>query len=150
MPSSYNTAYQETMTLLKAALDGSADYTEMPVEWPNVEPKRLNEQNQATENPLPWIRVQWQHGVLKQRTIGSSNGLRRYEAKGLLVVSHFHTSGQGVAGTGAFSTFCYGIFLGESTTSGVIYRPQSPRDVQKDGLWYRSDAMIEFQYDEIK
>lgn len=150
MPSNYNTAYQETMALLKTALDASADYSGIQVEWPNVEPTRSTEQNQHTENPVPWIRVQWQHGVLKQRTIGSANGLRRYEAKGLLVISHFHQSGRGLQGTGAFSTFCYDIFLGESTASGVIYKPQSPRDVQKDGLWYRSDAMIEFQYDEVK
>ena len=150
MPSNYATAYAESMALLQAALSASDDYKDLPVEWPNVEPTRTNDQDKPTENPKPWIRVQWQHGTGRQKTIGSANGKRRYEFKGLITISHFFTSGKGIAGIGAFSEYAYDAFLGKTTASGVTYLPHSPKDVQQNGLWYRSDAMIEFRYDEIK
>ncbi len=137
------------MTLLKTALDAS-DYAEEDVEWPNVEAKHSNDRDKPTDSPKSWIRVQWQHGSARQTTIGSANGLRRYRNKGIVTISRFSPTGRGLNGVADFITFANDVLRGKSTSSGVVFRPMAPRDVQHSGLWYRSDAMIQFEYDEIK
>jgi len=125
MPSDYKTAFGESMTLLKAALDNSA-YSEDEVEWPNVENTHTNTREGATDSPKPWIRVQWQHAGRKKVTIGSANGVRRYRNKGILTISRFSESGRGLNGVADFVTFANEIYDGRFTASGVTFRPMSP------------------------
>jgi hypothetical protein len=152
MPSSYNTAYQETLAKLNTALLADSRFADLPIEWPNVLPTRTTDQSQPTENPAPWARVQYQIASNIQKSIGSAGpeSKRRYEVKGLLTVSYHATTGYGLSAVGALSQYLYDEFMGFRTASGVFYKPQPVRDVQQVGLWYRSDVMIQFQYDEIR
>ena len=148
MPSDYNTAFQETMTLLKAGFD--TEYPDINIEWPNVQNQKPEERDGQKDITLPWVRVVWQHVDSQQRGVGSVLGSRRFETRGLLTVSFFAPSGYGTAVTAAFLTYVLTLFTGISTTSGVIYHPGQPREVGQDTLWFRSDALIDFQYDEIR
>ena len=136
------------MVLLKAGLD--TQYPSINVEWPNVKNEKPVDRVGQTDVTKSWIRVQWQHVGSEQRTVGAANGKRRFETTGLLTVSMFSPTGYGLQAVATFSEYVLGLFRGKTTTSGVAFTGGTPRDVQQDGLWYRSDALVDFKYDEIK
>lgn len=148
MPSTYNTAFQETMVLLKGGLD--TQYPNINVEWPNVKNEKPEERKEQTDQTRPWIRVIWQHIDSQQRTVGSVNGKRRFETTGLLTVSFFTPTGYGLEDIAAAMTYILDLFRGKTTASGVIFRQGQPNETQQDGPWFRSDALVDFQYDEFK
>lgn len=148
MPSDYNTAFQETVVLLKAGLD--TQYPNINVEWPNVKNEKPKDRKDQTDQTKPWIRVVWQHVDSQQKTVGSVNGKRRFETTGLLTVSFFSPTGYGLEAIATAITYILDLFRGRTTASGVIFRAGQPRDGQQDGLWFRSDALVGFQYDEFK
>lgn len=148
MPSDYNMAFQETMTLLKSGLD--SEYPDINIEWPNVQNQKPESRNEQTDATLPWVRVVWQHIDSQQRGVGSVLGSHRFETKGILTISFFAPSGYGTELTAAFLTYVLTLFTGTTTSSGVLYHPTQPREVGQDTLWFRTDALIDFQYDEIR
>lgn len=149
MPSTYNTAYQETMKVLYDGLQANNSYKNLTVEWPNVKQKKPTDVAEETANANPFIRVTFQHVDRQQRTVGSANGKRRYENFVLLTVSLYVASGYGLEEIATFVNYIQSLFEGQTTASGVIFRKGAPRDIGQEGHYYRSDALIDLQYDEI-
>lgn len=148
MPCNANTAYQETMSKLKTVLDAGG-YLNVNTEWPNVRNEKPEERETESDRTDPWIRVVWQHIESQPRTVGSANGLRRYENFGLLTVSMHTPSGHGLTEISNFATTILNGFRGKSTSSGVVYHAGVPKEVGREGNYFRSEALIDFQYDEI-
>ena len=147
MPCNANTAYQETMSKLKTVLD--ANYPSIKVEWPNVRNEKPEEREVESDRTDPWIRVAWQHIDSQQRTVGSANGARRYENFGLMTVSMYVPTGYGLTEISNFASTILNGFRGKTTTSGVVFLVAVPKEVGQEGNYFRAEALIDFQYDEI-
>ena len=143
MPITQTAARDEMLARVKAAAE-SVTPTAPTMVWEDV------------EGSLPrgitgaWVRARVQHTDGGQATLTNADGVRRYDRMGVLLVEVNTPSGQGLQLSDSISSTIRGAFEGYSTPGGVWFRNARVNEGRNDGIWFRMNVLIDFEYDEIK
>lgn len=150
-------ARDEILTRLKAALDASAYssiavvYDDAVADHPKGEPSATPPATPPVPSGQPWLRVGVRHSDGVQASLGSINGKRRQEQSGVVFVQMFTPSGDGHKTADALGDLILDAFrTGGQTTSGVQFRSARRVEVGKDGAWFLTNCLVDFQYDLIR
>lgn len=112
------------------------------VQWEDQEP------TEPADPSKSWARVTVKHGPSAQRSLG--DGLRRFERTGLVIVQAFSPrDARGCETSLALATVAKNAFEGKST-QGIWFRNCRAAEVGPDKGWYQSNAIAEFNYDDVK
>lgn len=149
MPTNYQTAYTDSMGLVKAAVDAST-FPTMEIFWPNVQGDIPQLRAAPTDAPPPWAQVRWQHNDSVKIGIGQVDGKSRYENQGVLTVELYMVGGRGLLQNAELTTHICNAFRGVRGPSGVLYKAVSPKDIGPVALWFRTDVVVTFTYEEFK
>lgn len=99
----------------------------------------------------PWCRVTIRHNISGRATVGGEVGARRFRRVGVLTVQIFTPTGEGLSNADIFAKVALDAFEGNSTGSDAIeFRNVTVNEVGRDGPWYQTNVLTEFEYDEVK
>lgn len=100
-------------------------------------------------NPAPWIKVEVRHVLGGQSTLSGPTGGNRTTRRGIATVKFYEGFGSGLTQTDKLARVIERAFLGKSTTNGVWFRRVRTMEFGKDGSWFRTDVLAEFEYDDV-
>lgn len=151
------TARNEILARLKAALDASP-FTGIAVVYDDAvadHPKGEVAVTPPTPAPVPsgkpWLRVGVRHADGNQVSLGSINGKRRQEQSGVVFVQMFTPGGDGQKIADPLGDVILDAYrTGGATPSGVQFRSARRAEVGKDGAWFLTNCLVDFQYDLIR
>lgn len=151
------TARDEILTRLKTALDASA-YADIAVVYDDAVadvPKGEDAVTPPDPAPVPatkpWLRVGVRHANGTQASLGSLNGKRRQEMSGIVFVQMFTPAGDGQKLADPLGdTILDAYRTGGATASGVQFRSARRAEVGKDGAWFLTNCLVDFEYDLIR
>lgn len=151
------TARDEMLARLKAAVDGSAYaglsiiYDDAMADVPTDETPAAPPAETNTPPGKPWLRVGVRHADGAQVSLGSIGGKRRQEMSGLIFIQMFTPAGDGHKLADPLGDFILDVYrTGGATTSGVQFRSARRVEIGKDGPWFLTNLLIDFQYDLIR
>jgi Bacteriophage related domain of unknown function len=148
------TARDEILARLTAAL--ATPYPDLAVVYDDaVADQPKGEQPAAPDPPVPsgkpWLRVGVRHAGGETASLGSINGKRRFEQSGILFIQMFTPSGDGGKLADPLGdTILDAYRTGGATASGVQFRSARRVEVGKDGAWFLTNCLVDFQYDLIR
>lgn len=148
MPTTTEQAFVDSMTMFKAAWDAGVESSGIAVHWPNVRGEIDTARQTPTDAAKSWARVTFQSVNSNQRGIGS-DGRHLYENAVLITVEVRVPTSIGSALAYRLVKVVLDAFRGKSSANGVRFMDCKPREVGNDGPWFRVDALIEAEYDEI-
>ncbi len=132
-------ARDEIFTMLKAGWDATGNtmsYPNLPFEIPIDE--------------TPWGRTMLSLTPFSKQTLSSINGVKRYTRYGILTVQLFTVSGTGLSSADNYAKIIQDTFEGKSSPNGVWFKNARSNDIGPDGVWYQTNILIDFEFDEIK
>lgn len=151
------TARNEILSRLKAALDGSpyagiaVVYDDAVADHPRGEQEVVPPADPVVPSGKPWLRVGVRHADGTQASLGSLNGKRRQEQSGVLFVQMFTPFGDGQKTADPLGDLILDAYRsGGATPSGVQFRSARRAEVGKDGAWFLTNCLVDFQYDLIR
>lgn len=150
------TARDEILSRLKAMLDVS--YADMVVVYDDAvtdQPKGEAPVTPPAEPPVPpgqpWLRVGVRHSNGTQASLGSQNGKRRQEMSGIVFIQMFTPFGDGHKLADPLGDAILDAYrTGGATASGVQFRSARRAEVGKDGAWFLTNCLVDFEYDLIR
>jgi len=156
---SLSDARDQTMTLLNNVLSstvttsGASSTTNFkPIIsiWDDVQKQQPTQQVNAN-NPvvLPWIRISMKHNTGGQSSLAGQNGLRRYTKYGFLIVEVFGAAGNGQLITDPIADAILTGVQGKSTPGNIWFRNGTVKEVGIDGAWWKTNVILEFEYDQF-
>jgi hypothetical protein len=137
------------MALVKSAVEAST-FPTMAIFWPNVQADIPQLTVSPTDAPPPWAQVRWQHNNSVKQGIGQVDGKSRYENQGVLTIELYLVGGRGLLQNAELTTHICNAFRGVRGPSGILYKFVKPNDIGVVALWFRTDVVVEFYYDEFK
>jgi hypothetical protein len=148
------TARDEILGRLQTALDASS-YAGIAVVYDDAVADIPKGEQTPPPAPVPsgkpWLRVGVRHADGTQRSLGSINGKRRQEQSGILFIQMFTPAGDGHKVADPLGDAILDAFrTGGATTSGVQFRSARRVEVGKDGAWFLTNCLVDFQYDLIR
>jgi hypothetical protein len=99
---------------------------------------------------LPWARAVVKHLNGGQASLANFNGTSRYRRAGIFTVQVFTPYGGGLSLSDTLVSVIVNAFEGKASTNGVWFRQVRINEVGQDGLWYQTNVLINFEYDEVK
>ena len=101
---------------------------------------------------LPWARVAIQHNVAGQGALSNAAGSRLWERFGFVTIQIFVPLelGQGLSLDAQLATIAKNAYEGKHTASSVWFRNVRINEVGEEGVWFRTDVIADFTYDEVK
>lgn len=148
------TARDEILARLTAAMVGP--YTGMAIVFDDaVADQPTGPGTPAPDPPVPaakpWLRVGVRHSDGTQASLGSINGKRRQEQSGILFIQMFTPLGDGHKLADPLGDAILDAYrTGGATASGVQFRSARRVEVGKDGQWFLTNCLVDFQYDLIR
>lgn len=148
------TARDEILDRLLTALVGP--YADMAVVYDDaVQDQPKGEQSPAPDpvvpSTKPWLRVGVRHTNGTQASLGSINGKRRQEQSGVLFIQMFTPLGDGQKLADPLGDAILDAYrTGGATPSGVQFRSARRAEVGKDGAWFLTNCLVDFEYDLIR
>lgn len=142
-------ARDEILSLFKAAWDAGAESAGVLVLYADSKadiPTGMD----ADNNPLPWARVTVQHIGSLQGSLAGSHGTRRWTRNGIVTVQIFTAFGTGLSLSDKLAMIALGAFEGKETASHVWFRNVRPEEIGQDGVWFQTNVIAEFTYDEVR
>lgn len=137
------TAERECVTIFTAAVN--------PV-WPNAEQRYDGREVNSSPRPnISWFRWTFMHTDGGQASLANHDGKRRWRREGLIIVQCFGAldfGGKTLAQRMAESV--RDAYQGQSTPGGVWFRNATTGEVGIDGPHYQVNAIIQFNYDEVR
>lgn len=100
----------------------------------------------------PWAAIVVRHATGNQRTLTGAFGTQRYGREGVVTVSIFQRQGTGTfrdSGTDIVSSI-RDAFEGTTTAQGVIFTNVRINEVGPSGLFYQTNVLADFDYDQIR
>lgn len=149
------TARDEILTRLTTAL-ASSPYSGIAVVYDDAIGDHPKGEQTPAPDPVvpsgkPWLRVGVRHADGAQVSLGSINGKRRHEQSGILFIQMFTPSGDGQKVADPLGDVILDAFrTGGATASGVQFRSARRAEVGKDGAWFLTNCLVDFQYDLIR
>lgn len=109
------------------------------------------------ENEIPdgrdsWVRVSVRHAAGAQATLGGVGG-RRFRKTGDVTVYVFTPVGGGLTRNDALAKVAVDAFEGESTGGAggaIVFRNVRSQEIGRDGAWFQTNVIADFEYDGIK
>lgn len=97
----------------------------------------------------PWAVLTLRHATGFQATL-SMPGTRVFRREGILTVQVFTPVGKGLQDYYGLAKVVVDAYEGHSTPGGVWFRDTRIAEVGRDGKFFQSNVLTNFQYDEIK
>jgi hypothetical protein len=129
-------ARDQILALLKAKTDTISG---LVVLWDDAQ-KDPPSDNVSTQ----WARVDVRHVDSRAAFVGH----RRYTKTGLLTISLYSPLNQGLSNSDDWCRTIESAFQGVSTANGVWFRNTRSSEAGRDRVWFRTDIVTEFSYDE--
>ena len=98
----------------------------------------------------PWIRAIVRHTSGGQASLANFNGVSRYKRSGIFTVQVFTPAGDGLSLSDSLVSVIVNAFEGKSTADGVWFRRIRINEIGQDGIWYQTNVLINFEYEEVK
>lgn len=118
---------------------GWADLT--PVAWPDTA--------FITPEGQTWARVTIKHNEAFQASMGSP-GSNRFRRNGIVIIQIFQPQGQASKDARAKADAAVDIFLGQTTSDGIIFSDVGAKEIGPDGAgWHQINVTASFRYDRI-
>lgn len=138
MSLTYQQAVNDMSTMFKDVWDG----TGYQVDWDNVRSQR---------DPVdqPWASFIIRHADGFQTSLGGV-GQRTFARVGIIIVSVFAPIGNGLSTSYTLAKMAADAYEGKHSPNGVWFRNVIVREIGRDGEFFQANAMIDFDYDEIK
>lgn len=139
-------ARDEMLALFKTIWDEGSDEvdtSELSIHWPDL-PFDVPDENEA------WLRVTLRTATGEQATLSGSEGLKRFNRQGVIIVQVFTPVGDGMKLSYKLVKIVMGAFEGKATPNGVWFRNVRFNEVGIDGGWNQVNVLTDFNYDEVK
>lgn len=141
MPATIEQARDQMLALVKAVADANS----VVVVWEGTAVDKPPDGPQVS-----WARAGVRHFLRRQTTLSGSTGTRLYTSTGLLLVSLFTPTWEGLEEADRLSALFRNAVEGVSTAGGVWFRNARTTEMGLDGSWWRTDVSADFEYDEIR
>lgn len=140
-------ARDEMLTLLKTAIAASS-YADITIHWQDILHPDASTAPGTSRNPDPFLRVEILHLGGGQVSLSQPRAL--YSRRGLIRVEIRAPQGVGMSTLDEIAQIVLDAYEGQSSPGGVWFRNAQVREMGADGIWTRSDVLIDFTYNERK
>ena len=131
-------ANDDILALLKAAWDPTGH----EMFYDDIREQRETDQT-------PWAQVVVRHAAGQQDTLGGV-GNRSFLRLGVVIVTINTPSGSGLSTAYALAKVVADAYEGVSSPNGVWFRNVRINELGRDGAFYRTNVLIDFEYSEMK
>ena len=131
-------ANDDILALLKAAWDPTGH----EMFYDDIREQRETDQT-------PWAQVVVRHAAGQQDTLGGI-GNRSFLRLGVVIVTINTPSGSGLSTAYALAKVVADAYEGVSSPNGVWFRNVRINELGRDGAFYRTNVLIDFEYSEMK
>lgn len=131
-------ANDDILALLKAAWDPTGH----EMFYDDIREQRETDQT-------PWAQVVVRHAAGQQDTLGGV-GNRGFLRLGVVIVTINTPSGSGLSTAYALAKVVADAYEGVSSPNGVWFRNVRINELGRDGTFYRTNVLIDFEYSEMK
>jgi len=131
-------ANDDILALLKAAWDPTGH----EMFYDDIREQRETDQT-------PWAQVVVRHAAGQQDTLGGV-GNRSFLRLGVVIVTINTPSGSGLSTAYALAKVVADAYEGVSSPNGVWFRNVRINELGRDGTFYRTNVLIDFEYSEMK
>jgi len=138
MSLTYAEANDEILTILK----GVWDPTGHELFYDDIREQRENDQS-------PWALVVVRHAAGQQDTLGGQ-GNRSFLRLGTMIVTINTPSGSGLSTAYALAKVVADAYEGASSPNGVWFRDVRINELGRDGTFYQTNVLVDFEYYETK
>ncbi len=104
---------------------------------------------QRETDQTPWAQVVVRHAAGQQDTLGGV-GNRSFLRLGVVIVTINTPSGSGLSTAYALAKVVADAYEGVSSPNGVWFRNVRINELGRDGTFYRTNVLIDFEYSEMK
>lgn len=104
---------------------------------------------QREMDQTPWAQVVVRHAAGQQDTLGGI-GNRSFLRLGVVIVTINTPSGSGLSTAYALAKVVADAYEGVSSPNGVWFRNVRINELGRDGTFYRTNVLIDFEYSEMK
>lgn len=105
---------------------------------------------QRNTNDDPWATVTLRHAAGFQATLSGATGSKTFRRLGLITFQIFTPIGKGLQDSYALAKVLTDAYEGSSTPGGVWFRDVRMNEIGRDGKFFQTNVLVDFQYDEIK
>ena len=102
-----------------------------------------------TDQSIKWVRISVRHGIGTRTSLGRADKKSKHTQSGFLYVEIYTPSEDGLQDSGMLSAAFAGV-LRNPVDGDIWFGDVSEVEMGKDGNWFRSDVIAEFQYDLIQ
>lgn len=109
----------------------------------------------ADDDPLPkgdasWARFSVRHEESFQASMGAALNQRQFRRRGTITVQIFTPSGKGLSERLTLAKVVSDAFEGRSSPGGVWFKNVKMNEIGRDGYFFQTNVLINFEYDEVK
>ena len=137
-------AKNEMYAIFTTAWEADETSATVPVQYPDV----------AWPGPPKegaWARIAIAHEAGFPATLGGETGNRRFRKLGTVTVQIFTEFGKGEQEADELAIIAEKAFEGEVTSPGrVIFRNARTIEIGRDGQWFQTNVLVDFEYDEVR
>lgn len=137
MSYTYEEAYDLMMTLFKTAWDGTGHRAF----YENIE-------NDRETDDTAFAHVSISHASGFQATLGGT-GSRIFRRTGVITIMIYTQAGKGLQESHQLAKVAADAFEGQST-GGIWFRNVRINEIGREGAFYQTNVIVEFEYDETK
>lgn len=106
-------------------------------------------QGERDEQTEPFIRIWVRHTFGGQRTLGGQ-GSRIFERRGFVRIEVYSRITNGLQESYQLAKVASDAYEGRSSDNGVWFRRVRISEMGKDGIFNRTDVIVDFEYHEMK
>lgn len=111
----------------------------------------VKEDDIPPKNGTAWARIQVRHNSFFKATVGGEVGNRRFRRVGLVTIQIFTPVGEGLSQADSLAKIALDAFEGKSTGADSIeFRNARINEIGRDGSWFQTNVLVDFEYDEVK
>lgn len=141
--SSMTQARDEVMAVLKAAWDANSSSQDVPLLYWDTAQKPPSEG--------AWARAIMQHGGGGQATLSGETGSRRFRYTGIVTIQLFTPTGGGLVLSDTLAQVVRNALAGVTTDPGQVHlRNVRSVEVGQEGVWFHTNVLADFEYDEVR
>jgi hypothetical protein len=98
---------------------------------------------------LPYARVSIRHSFGHQSGLSGGGGSRKYTNVGMLIIELWYPQGKGFGEVDLFAQLLIDALRGVSTTNGVWTRNVRMIEIAQSGIWFQTNVLADFEYDQV-
>jgi len=127
-------------------------FNDAAVTYPTADVRWAGAEKRVSPNPLaPWFRWMMQHTEGGQASLSCEHGERRWRREGLIIVQCFAPLDKGgLTLAQRMAESVRDAYQGVGTPSGVWFRNATTQEIGTDLSWYNVNAVIQFNYEEVR